>query len=104
MNGIRNDRIIYHGPDAKADELARPYDLVLSLGSWCFHYEPNVYLPRLLAGGGLDVGARLIVDLRKGKGEWAAQLAGAGFRAVAIIREETKYQRIVMDRAWTPSP
>ena len=104
VNGVRSDRVIYYGPNATAGDLAKPYDLVLSLGSWCFHYEPNEYLPRLLVGGGLGVGARLIVDLRAGKSEWAAQLAGAGFRAVAIIRDEQKYQRIVMDRAWTPLP
>jgi hypothetical protein len=95
-NGVRSDRIGYYGPDATS--VRAPYDLVLSLGSWCFHYEPNVYLPRLMAGGGLHVDSRLIVDLRRDKPEWEAQLFGVGLRALAIVRESAKFRRIVFVR------
>jgi len=103
VNGVRLDRIRYFSPDTPPGELRAPYDLVLSLGSWCFHYEPAVYLDAITRPGGLDQGAVLIVDLRRDKPEWAAQLSRAGFRGKAIIRDAPKYQRLVMERAWTPS-
>ena len=95
-NGVRADRIRYFGPEAQ--DFAAPYDLVLSLGSWCFHYEPNQYLPRLLAGGGLDSHARVIVDVRKGKEDWQRQLTAARLVPIAIIREAEKYNRMVLQR------
>lgn len=96
-NGVRSDRIHYYGPDDET--IAAPYDLVLSLGSWCFHYEPNVYLPRLLAGGGLHMDSRVIVDLRTGKPEWREQLKAANLQMIAVLRPfERKYQRVVLER------
>lgn len=95
-NGVRPDRVNYYGPDAQ--DFGAPYDLVLSLGSWCFHYEPNVYLPRLMAGGGLHMDSRVIVDLRKDKPEWREQLKAANLQLVGVIRDEMKYTRIALER------
>lgn len=95
-NGVRSDRINYYGPDAA--QINAPYDLVLSLGSWCFHYEPNVYLPKLLAGGGLHMDSRIIVDLRRDKPEWREQLKAANVQLLAVIRDERKYLRVVLER------
>lgn len=97
-NGVRSDRLFYYGPSATAAELCKPYDLVLSLGSWCFHYEPNEYLPRLLAGGGLHMDTRVIVDVRKDKPGWIGQLAAAGLTPVGLIRDEKKYRRLCLRR------
>jgi len=50
------------------------YDLVISLKSWCFHVEPNEHIQ--LAVDASELGHTvLIVDLRRGKDDWRAQLA-----------------------------
>lgn len=93
-NGVRQDRILYFAPDAN---FTRPWDLVLSLGSWCFHYAPDVYLPRLLEGGGLHGDTLIILDVRRDKGEWTSQL-NAQLREVASIRITQKWARGVYAR------
>lgn len=95
-NGVRSDRIRYYGPAAQ--DITAPYDVILSLGSWCFHYEPNQYLPRLMAGGGVQWETRLIVDLRRDKPEWREQLKAANLQMIAVLRDEPKYTRIVLER------
>ena len=52
----------YYTP--KSEDLGGPYDLVVSFGSWCFHYPPAVYLDRVLKA--CKPGAVLIVDVRHG--------------------------------------
>lgn len=94
-NGIARDHIHYYGPDAET--LAAPYDLVVSFGSWCFHYPPDVYLPRLLAGGGLHADSVLILDVRNDKPEYWAQLQ-AHLITVGRVRDARKYTRAVFKR------
>jgi SAM-dependent methyltransferase len=94
-NGVRGDRFGYF--TTAAQNLPRPYDVVLSLGSWCFHYEPDTYLPLLLSGGGLHVDSVIIVDVRAGKPDYELQLTRKLDR-VAIIRETRKYVRSVYRR------
>lgn len=96
-NGVRGDRIRYHGPTATAEDLRAPYDLVVSFGSWCFHYEPNEYLPRLLAGGGLHAESVVIVDVRAGKKLWHEQLEDV-LRPIKFIRSAQKYMRVAYAR------
>lgn len=91
-NGVRRDRFGYF--TTATENLPRPYDVVLSLGSWCFHYAPDVYLPLLLSGGGLHIDSVIIVDVRNRKSEYARQLARCLDR-VAVIRETPKYTRSV---------
>lgn len=94
-NGVRVDRI--GNFTTGADNLPRPYDLVLSLGSWCFHYSPDTYLPLLLAGGGLHRDSVIIVDVRNGKADYEQQL-GRSLERVAVIRRENKYTRAAYRR------
>lgn len=89
-NGVRPDRISYF--TTATELLPRPYDLVLSLGAWCFHLPPDTYLPLLLRGGGLHMDSVLIMDVRTGKPEYAEQLAQS-LERVAVIREAPKYTR-----------
>lgn len=91
-NGVRADRFGYF--TVGSDSLPRPYDVVLSLGSWCFHYPPDTYLPLLLSGGGLHTDSVIIVDVRAGKPDYEQQLA-SWLDRVAIIRETPKYTRSV---------
>lgn len=94
-NGVRRDRFGYF--TTATENLPRPYDLVISLGSWCFHYAPDVYLPLLLSGGGLHMDSVIVVDVRTRKSEYARQLARCLDR-VAVIRETPKYTRSVYRR------
>lgn len=91
-NGVPPERFRYFGPSD--DFCARPYDLVVSFGSWCFHYEPAVYLPRLLMPGGLHSESVLILDVRTNKPEWEAELERT-FRRVEVIATRPKWRRIV---------
>jgi SAM-dependent methyltransferase len=94
-NGIRADRFGYYAPSAKT--LAKAPDLVMSFGSWCFHYEPAVYLPLLATG--LHADSVVIADVRRERAGWEIQLHDAGLDPVAIIRESEKFRRVVMWRA-----
>lgn len=94
-NGVRSDRISYF--TTATEVLPRPYDLVLSLGSWCFHYPPETYLPLLLSGGGLHSDSVLIMDVRNGRREYAQQIDQA-LEQVAVIKEAAKYTRTVFRR------
>jgi SAM-dependent methyltransferase len=94
-NGVRSDRISYF--TTATEVLPRPYDLVLSLGSWCFHFPPDTYLPLLLSGGGLHMESVLIMDVRTGIPEYAEQIAQS-LERVAVIKEAAKYTRAVYRR------
>lgn len=91
-NGVKSSRFGYL--TTRADFVMKPYDLVMSFGSWCFHYEPNVYLPLMLAGGGLHSDSVIIADVRIDKPEWARQLDERLDR-VAEIRRSAKFTRSV---------
>jgi SAM-dependent methyltransferase len=85
--------------DANGDRLpavgagAWPFDLVLSLGSWCFHYEPAIYLDQVKEA--IVAGAVLILDVRKQRPSWAAQLIST-FRLLAIVHVSDKIDRMVL--------
>lgn len=91
-NGVRSDRFGYL--TTRAEFVVKPYDVVMSFGSWCFHYEPNVYLPLLLSGGGLHSDSRIIVDVRNDRPDYDQQLR-EGLEQVAVIRRSTKFARTV---------
>lgn len=94
-NGIRMDRFGYF--TTATSDLPRPYDLVLSLGSWCFHYPPDTYLPLLLSGGGLHLDSVIIVDVRNSRPIYEEQLAKS-LERMAVIRTAPKYTRAVYRR------
>ncbi len=86
----------YFGPDGSPTLLAAPFvpmiDLVVSFGSWCFHFPPSHYLTLvhdLMAPGGT-----LIVEVRRDRPEWLAQLAAA-FDHVGPADESEKWVRHV---------
>lgn len=92
-NGLPAERFRYFGPGEPLQ--SKPFDLVVSFGSWCFHYPPAVYLPELMRGGGVQKDCVVIVDLRRGRG-WDRQLWDAGLRALAIVRDSEKFLRVVL--------
>lgn len=70
----------------------RPFDLVISLGSWCFHYEPKAYLGFVRAC--CRPGTVIILDVRKQKTEWMRQLKST-WQWVAVIHITHKRDRMV---------
>lgn len=94
-NGVQANRFAYYTPNS--DQLPKPYDLVVSFGSWCFHYEPDVYLPLLLRGGGLHRESIIIVDVRNDIIEYDRQL-GHSLECIAVIRRSRKFTRAVFRR------
>jgi SAM-dependent methyltransferase len=70
-------------------------DLVISLGSWCFHYPPSVYLDYVLHDcTGVQ---HMVVDLRTKHPEWRAQLL-EHFEIVDNLLPTAKLDRLVLKR------
>jgi hypothetical protein len=72
--------------------IAEKAALIISTKAWCFHFPPSVYLDYVVDNAA--PGATLIVDVRKDKTEWMAQLQNA-FRLKAMVHGERKYDRAV---------
>lgn len=87
-NGVR--RFSFYAPPSLGEP--RPFDLILSLGSWCFHYEPETYLGFVRAC--CRPGTVIILDVRKQKPEWMQQLKSA-WHWVAVIHTAHKRDRMV---------
>lgn len=75
--------------------LSVPAKLVVSLGSWCFHYAPDVYLQYVLDN--TAPGATIITDLRKGKDDWKKQLNDV-LSLQSVIHMATKFDRMVFKK------
>lgn len=69
----------------------RPFDLITSYRSWCFHYPPSVYLEFVRACCHEDT--ILIVDLRRKMPEWYEALTKP-FRVVGAVHASEKCDRI----------
>lgn len=95
-NGIKAERLHCYTPETR--EFFKPFDLIVSFGSWCFHYPPDVYLRRLLDGGAESRDTRFIVDMRAGK-QWERFFWAAGYRSLAVVRASKKFARTVWVRA-----
>lgn len=87
-NGV--EHFSYYVPDKL--ENPRPFDLIISLGSWCFHYAPETYLDFVRSC--CRAGTTLIVDVRKGKPEWSRALEKI-FRLRAVLHLRPKFDRMV---------
>lgn len=70
----------------------RPFDLITSYRSWCFHYPPSVYLDFVVSCCHRDT--MLIIDLRRGMPEWYDDLLKP-FRVVGAVHASEKCDRIV---------
>jgi len=96
-NGV-NQSLTYLYPEGIDEEpeaarsMCPTQDLIVSFGSWCFHFPPSMYLPFVKSC--CREGTILIIDVRKELIEWAADLDGA-FTRVGVAHEEEKYQRVV---------
>lgn len=84
-------RFSYYAPDRL--ENPRPFDLIISLGSWCFHYAPAAYLEFVTAC--CRAGTTLIIDVRKGKPDWSADLDRRFKLRAALMHLSPKFVRKV---------
>lgn len=87
-NGV--DKFSYYAPSALGEP--RKFDLILSFGSWCFHYEPKTYLA--FARACCKPGTVIILDVRKSKDLWVRQLKST-WKLSAIIHISHKRDRMV---------
>jgi len=84
------------GPIDVDRELAEQFDLVISMGAWCFHLPPSMYLDfvlRKLRRGGL-----MIVNMRADKKEWFKELNRAPLKFIGNAGSGTKFIRQVYER------
>lgn len=69
-----------------------PCDLIISLQSWCFHYNPETYLDYVRAS--TRPGTVLILDVRSDYRTWRNALRAA-FREVDVIYVGRKFERVL---------
>lgn len=68
------------------------YDIILSLQSWCFHYNPELYIDMVRAC--IKPEGRIIVDMRIDYKTWQYVMQEA-FGTPTVIREDRKFIRCV---------
>lgn len=83
--------------DAGAPEyaVARKVDLIVSFRSWCFHFEPSLYLP-LVRRCSVARHTKLIVDVRRNKPEWEDELRMA-FQFIDVIYQGGKFSTLLLE-------
>ena len=70
------------------------YDLVISLGAWCFHLQPSEYLDYVKLS--THRGSVVVVDMRRDRGQWQKQMSDE-LRATpkVIWQGHPKFDRLV---------
>jgi SAM-dependent methyltransferase len=91
-NGISALKLSGYGPGVEdQDEVfGERFDLVVSFGSWCFHYPPDLYLRQV--AGALSPGAVVMLEVRRSKPEYLRQLCNT-FGAAVEIESRPKWSR-----------
>jgi SAM-dependent methyltransferase len=80
-----------------AAKKVRPkFDLVISLGAWCFHLPPRQYLAFVAEHMGPS--GRMVVEVRIDREDYDAELKEK-FNLVDVIHKARKYERRVYERA-----
>lgn len=90
-NGVSPLSIGYYGPGTT--EFATKFDLVVSFGSWCFHYPPSYYLAAVRAA--CKPTTVLVLDVRAEKPDWHEELERAGFEGWTHVAVKPKWSRVV---------
>lgn len=70
----------------------RKFDLILSIGSYCFHYSPLLYMDFIKTNS--HAGTVLIFDVRNAHQDWLYILR-ENFEEVAVVTEDKKFTRRV---------
>lgn len=90
-NGVNPLAIGYYGPGTV--EFATQFDLVVSFGSWCFHYPPRQYLAAVRAA--CKPSTVLVLDVRAEKPDWHDELKAAGLELFTMVAVKPKWSRCV---------
>lgn len=90
-NGTSLLRLATVGPDVQT--FAQPFDLIVSFGSWCFHYPPAFYLGPVCTSG-LKPSTVLVLDVRAEKPDWFGDLERA-LELVTMVAVKPKWSRCV---------
>lgn len=94
VNGVKKVTFMEALAYSKTTSLkARKFDLIVSFQSYCFHYEPALYLAFVRACCHDDT--VLIFDVRKEKSQWHKTLL-ENFERIAIVHEGKKFERWLM--------
>jgi len=92
-NDVEQDDYEYCPPEEIAD--AGPFDLVMSLRSWCFHYSPEAYLEYVERN--TRTGAIMILDVRVGKFQWSSSIRSK-FDQIEHLERGAKCNRTLFRR------
>jgi SAM-dependent methyltransferase len=90
-NGLDPLRFGSYSPEAPRFD--RQYDLVVSFGSWAFHYPPWWYLDRIAATA-LHPSTVVILDVRRHKLDWMGDLERV-LELVTMVKYKPKWSRCV---------
>ena len=93
-NGCPPQKLVAYGP--QAPEFESKFDLVVSFGSWCFHYPTELYLARVKQA--LAPKAVVILEVRAEKEDWLRALVD-NFGAPVMILKRPKWSRLVFGNA-----
>lgn len=96
QNGVMQT-LNYQAPDYVTSEFVDPdrvwkQDLIVSFGSWCFHYSPETYLEYMRRCCHPET--ILILEVRTENTDWIKQLSQE-FVFLGKAHEEEKFQRLV---------
>jgi SAM-dependent methyltransferase len=86
--------VLDHPPDPS---LTIHADLIISLKSWGHHYPVSVYLD--LVKRSLLPGGRIVMDIRRRRGDGLRAMEEGGFQYLATTYETPKCERMVFCRA-----
>lgn len=90
-NGV--EKFSFIDPKVANDGNFGKFDVILSLGSYCFHYSPKTYLGLVKKSCHRDT--VLIFDFRKGKPDWK-QIFSWDFVVKGFAKSSEKFDRIVL--------
>lgn len=92
-NGQRAPLYLTQAEVHKRQAQIGPFDFVYSVGSWCFHYAPDVYLELVRAR--TKPGSVIITDIRLRQAKWREQMQGAFDLIAEIPIPNAKYCKAV---------
>ena len=87
-NGV--SKVSWEHPD---DPQPRPSDLIISFGAWCFHFPPSAYL-HFVCDSTKPEGTTIVLDVRRDKPEWMAELVRSFGKRDRIVRPLRKADRV----------
>lgn len=89
---LENDVTRFSYYDAAELGEPRPFDLIVSFASWCFHYPPQVYLDFVRAC--CHERTVVILDMRSGKPDWHEAMLEHFVHPRSVLHIAEKFKRM----------